>query len=606
MRNELRPGRPGITFNSAGQAEILLWAPKAKQVSIINENNESIDLNIADFGYWKLSTNKFKHLDKYKFQIDNTVVADPASLSQPNDVHGYSQCIDLKNYEWKDSLWKNIPLRDYIIYEIHTGTFSSSGTFNGIIERLDHLAQLGITAIEIMPVAEFPGGRNWGYDGVFPYAVEHSYGGAFALMKLVDACHSRNIAVILDVVYNHVGPEGNYLNEFGPYFTDKYKTPWGKAINFDDAYCDGVRNFFIENALMWFRDFHIDALRLDAVHAIYDFSAIHILKEINHATDLLKAESGKAHYVIVECDLNDKKYIDRFESGGYGCDAQWNDEFHHALRVTAGQEKTGYYSDFNGVEDLAKSYEDAYVYDGQFSKQRSKSFGIKTDNPGQQFIVFSQNHDQTGNRLLGERNSVLYSSNMCKVLALAVMASPFIPLLFMGEEWGETNPFQYFVSHSDPDLINAVREGRKKEFSSFNFSGDAPDPIASETFEGSGLQWSLLNNPKHHSMFHFYKKLIHIRKKYFSLSEKDRQELSTKYFSSMNSLMIIRERNIVVMNFSKVVQRIPIDNLFSYKIVLDTSADGKSNNINTEKNSGAEGFLLQPESACIMVKEQYV
>src|SRR5687768_905399 len=308
-----------------------------------------------------------------------------------------------------------------------------------------------------MPVAQFPGKRNWGYDGVYPFAVQNSYGGYKGLQQLVNACHQKGLAVILDVVYNHLGPEGNYFSAYGPYFTEEYKTPWGGAINFDDAWSDGVRNYFIENALMWFRDFHIDALRLDAVHAIKDFGSKHILREIKEQVNILMEQTGKKHYLIAECDLNDTQFIDPLEKRGFGMDAQWIDEFHHALRVTATGEKTGYYSDFSGIEHLAKAYKDAYVYDGQFSPHRFKNFGVKAqDNPGRQFIVFSQNHDQVGNRMLGERSSQLVSYEMQKLMAGAVLVSPYLPMLFMGEEYSESHPFLYFVSHTDPELAEAV------------------------------------------------------------------------------------------------------------------------------------------------------
>ena len=380
-------------------------------------------------------------------------------------------------YDWKDEQWKNIPFNDYIIYELHTGTFSPEGNFSGIKTRLDHLLSLGITAIEIMPVAAFPGDRNWGYDGVFPFAVQASYGGAKALQDLVAACHEKGLAVILDVVYNHVGPEGNYLEHFAAYFTDKYHTPWGRAVNFDDKDSDGVRAFVVENALMWFRDFHIDALRLDAVHAIKDFGAVHILEEIRRRTDELMKETGRIHYLIAESDLNDPRYISSIAQYGLGMDAQWVDEFHHALRVTAGENRIGYYLDFNGLSDLAKSYADAYVYTGAYSEERRKTFGRAAKNhPGQQFIVFSQNHDQVGNRMLGERSSTLYGFRMQRLMAAAVLCAPYLPLLFMGEEYGETSPFLYFVSHKDPELIEMVRKGRREEFAALHAKGECTRP----------------------------------------------------------------------------------------------------------------------------------
>ncbi|MDB5263818.1 MAG: malto-oligosyltrehalose trehalohydrolase, partial [Adhaeribacter sp.] len=423
----------GINFSASGEASVVVWAPKAHQVEVnLPDLNLSIPLKREDFGYWHTQTYQIEPGDNYKFVLNGDKHRpDPASLFQPEGVHGPSQAYNVKEYTWSDGGWKNPDLENYIFYELHTGTFSPAGTFAGLAEKLDYLLELGVTAIEIMPVAQFPGARNWGYDGVFPFAVQDSYGGPAGLQQLVDTCHQKGLAVVLDVVYNHLGPEGNYLGDYGPYFTSKYNTPWGPAINFDDAECDGVRQYFIQNVLMWFRDFHIDALRLDAVHAIKDFSPTHILREIKLYTDQLTQNTGRRHHLIVESDLNDTRFINPLEDQGYGMDAQWIDEFHHALRVTATAEKTGYYADFTGIDHLAKSYKDAYVYDGQYSPHRLKTFGVKAqDNPGRQFVVFSQNHDQVGNRMLGERTSQLVSFEMQKLLAGAVLVSPYLPMLF--------------------------------------------------------------------------------------------------------------------------------------------------------------------------------
>ncbi|HUC82407.1 MAG TPA: malto-oligosyltrehalose trehalohydrolase, partial [Flavisolibacter sp.] len=421
---DVRKRTIGINIEN-GTATANIWAPLAEKVEIeMKAEGESkiLPLKKTDYGYWQTTSGEMREGTRYKIRIDDKApFPDPASLFQPDDVHGESEVFDVNRYHWSNTAWNNLPLEDYIIYELHTGTFTDEGTFAALEEKLDYLKELGINAIEIMPVAQFPGNRNWGYDGVAPFAVQNSYGGPQGLQKLVDVCHQKGLAVILDVVYNHLGPEGNYLGAFGPYFTDKYNTPWGNAINFDDAWSDGVRRYFIENALMWFRDFRIDALRLDAVHAIKDFSPVHILKEIKLRVDELVQVTGRQHYLIVELDLNDTRFIDPVEKGGYGMDAQWVDEFHHALRVASGQEKSGYYSDFTGLAHLAKSYQDAYVYDGQYSPHRNKFFGIKADAAeGKQFIVFSQNHDQVGNRMLGERTSELVSFDMQKLLAGAV------------------------------------------------------------------------------------------------------------------------------------------------------------------------------------------
>jgi maltooligosyltrehalose trehalohydrolase len=540
MEIDIKRRSIGVNFNGR-QATVNVWAPEAKQVCVLAGDKE-LPMKSAELGFWHLTTTQFAEGAAYRFRIDDgEPLPDPASLAQPDGVHGASRALDLAGFSWTDGSWNNIPLEQYLIYELHTGTFTPEGTFAALEQKLDHLLELGINAIEIMPVAQFPGNRNWGYDGVYPFAVQDSYGGAEALQQLVNRCHEKGIAVVLDVVYNHMGPEGNYMGAFGPFFTSKYNTPWGGAINFDDAWCDGVRQFFIENVLMWFRDFHIDALRLDAVHAIRDFSPNHILAAIRHYTDQLMKETGRTHYLIVECDLNDTRFINPPDQQGYGMDAQWIDEFHHSLRTTADEPPTGYYSDFTGLPHLAKAYADAYVYDGQWSEHRRKKFGVKaTENPGKQFIVFSQNHDQVGNRMLGERTGTLLSFEMQKLLAGAVMVSPFIPMLFMGEEWSEQNPFLYFVSHTDPELAEAVRTGRREEFAAFHGQDEAPDPMAQSSFEKSKLQWRLLGEDQHHTMFRYYQRLIGLRKTHPVLSRLDRNSLNVSFDEQKNVLTLHR------------------------------------------------------------------
>ena len=562
-----------------GRTTANIWAPLAEKVTVVT-TNEEIPLTKEEYGYWTSAAGKLGEGTKYKIRIDHKEpFPDPTSLSQPDGVHGESEVFNLNGFQWSDAKWNNLPLEEYIIYELHTGTFTDEGTFASLEQKLDYLKELGINAIEIMPIAQFPGGRNWGYDGVFPFAVQNSYGGPQGLQRLVDACHQKGIAVILDVVYNHLGPEGNYLGAFGPYFTDKYNTPWGNAINFDDAWCDGVRKYFVENALMWFRDFRIDALRLDAVHAIKDFSPVHILKEIKLQVDELMRLTGRQHYLIVELDLNDTKFIDPVERGGFGMNAQWIDEFHHALRVTSGQEKSGYYSDFSGIEHLAKSYKDAYVYDGQYSPHRNKFFGIKADEAeGKQFIVFSQNHDQVGNRMLGERTSELVSFEMQKLMAGAVLVAPYLPMLFMGEEWSEPNRFQYFVSHTDAELAEAVQKGRKEEFKAFHIEGEAPDPVSEETFNNSKLQWKLTEEGKHKTMLEFYKTLIQLRKDHAALRNLDRKAITVDFSEEDQTLFLHRRYQdseaLCLMNFSKEPKSINRVKADEWTIVLD-SADEK-------------------------------
>ena len=601
----------GLNFNNKGEAEITVWAPLANKVAVAIDSESSsnptgsIVLTKQEYGYWRAVTTQIKPGMKYKIVVDDKdPLPDPASLAQPSGVHGASMAVDLNHFKWTDNSWSNLPLSSYIIYELHTGTFTPEQNFDGIIGKLDYLVKLGINAIEIMPVGQFPGKRNWGYDGVYPFAVQDSYGGAAKLQELVNACHEKGIAVILDVIYNHLGPEGNYLNEFGPYFTEKYKTPWGKALNYDDAWCDGVRDYFIDNALMWFRDFHIDALRMDAVHAIKDLGPVHLVKAIRQKTNELSSSTGRPYYMIAEMDLNDPIFISPLERGGYGADAQWIDEFHHALRVTSGQQREGYYSDFDGIEHLAKSYNDAYVYDGQFSEHRKKFFGTKTTNPGEQFVVFSQNHDHTGNRMLGERTSTLVSFEMCKVMAAAVLVAPFVPMLFMGEEYAETNPFLFFISHTDEELAALVNKGRKEEFSSFNWQGDPPDPRLEETFNSSMLQWDLIGKDPHTKMLAYYQRLIQLRKSTPALAVPDREGTSAEA-DAENKLLFVRRRKdeqevFCILNFSQQSQ--PFDSVEGkgFRLLLDSSsAEWNGPTTNSENNNKNN---IQPESVLIYIR----
>lgn len=598
----------GVTFSN-GSAHVRIWAPEAKSVDLCITKS-CIPLVPENFGYWSIITEMLKPGDEYNFILNGkTHIPDPCSLSQPNGVHGASQAIDVAKLIWTDQDWANHPLHNYIFYEVHTGTFSAEGNFQGIIDHIEHLVSLGITAIELMPVTQFPGKRNWGYDGVFPFAVHRNYGGAEGLQQLINVCHANHIAVVLDVVYNHMGPEGNYLPESGHYFTEKYKTPWGAAINFDDEHSYGVRNYFIENALMWLRDFHVDALRLDAVHAIRDFGASHFLQELKQRVDQLSGLTGKNYYLIVECDLNDPKYIRPLNQYGYGMDAQWLDEFHHALRVTCGQKREGYYEDFKGIADLAKSYTDAYVYDGQFSKHRHRNFGLKTNGAGEQFVVFSQNHDQIGNRMLGERISKLMGFEMLKLMAGAVILSPYLPLLFMGEEWAETNPFQYFVSHTNPELTEAVRKGRRDEFKDFHYNEEVPDPLSETTFNNSKLQWHLHEQEGIHTvMFQYYKELIRIRKTYLPSNIYTREHLEVSFNETDLTLLLYRWQNnkhiYCLMNFSEAERVITLPGQDPLYCLLN-SADVKWNgpgNQNTLIESAST--VLTPQS--IVVYSNYV
>jgi len=427
--------------------------------------------------------------DDYVFVLDDRGKRpDPASRWQPHGVSGDSRVLDVGSWSWTDADWRGIDIADAVFYEIHVGTFTRAGTFDAVIDELPRLRRLGVTAIELMPIGEFPGARNWGYDGVFGWAPQSTYGGPSGLQRLVDAAHGEGLAVFLDVVYNHVGPEGNVLHEFAPYFTDRYRTPWGDAINFDGEGSDFVRAYFQESALQWFADYHIDGLRLDAVHAICDFSARPFLAELAEATEGLSRELGRKLVLVAESDRNDPQMVRPRDRGGIGLDGVWSDDFHHAVHATLTGERSGYYVDFGRVTDLAKCLERRFVYDGAYSRFRHRRHGAPAaDVPAHRFVVAVQNHDQIGNRACGERLSSLLSPARLRLAAAFLLLSPFVPLLFMGEEYGETAPFLYFVDHADPKLCDAVRRGRRAEFRSFGWRGEVPDPSAAETFARSRL-----------------------------------------------------------------------------------------------------------------------
>lgn len=506
----------GAHYASDGSCTFSVWAPFQKELSlrVIHPQEKNVRLEKDEIGYWRITMDALSAGTKYFYRIDGLKERpDPASCYQPEGVHGASETVDHREFQWGDDTWKGVPLREMIIYELHIGTFTPQGTFEAIVPRLDELNDMGINAIEIMPVAQFPGTRNWGYDGVFTFAVQHSYGGPYGLKVLVNECHKRDIAVILDVVYNHFGPEGNYLRDFGPYFTNKYQTPWGEALNFDGPYSNEVRKFFVENALYWFDLYHIDALRLDAIHAIYDRSAYTFIQELSERVAEFSVQQKRKYYLIAESDLNDSRIVRDRDSGGIGFDAQWCDDFHHSLRTLMTEEKQGYYIDYGKTRDLVTSLNEGYVYSGQYSRYRKMNHGTSSrDIPAERFIVFAQNHDQIGNRMTGERLSSSVSIEFLKVAAGVVLLSPYIPLLFMGEEYGETTPFLYFVDHSDQHLIQAVREGRKAEFRSFRWDAEPPDPFNTETFAQSKIEWNKRYKGHYYTLLKFYKELIRFRK----------------------------------------------------------------------------------------------
>lgn len=506
--------RAGVV-NEGGQTIFTVWAPLHENMFLhfVNGDDRRLQMEKDNEGYFVLNLPQCPTRTRYFFRPeDEKDLPDPASQYQPEGVHGPSEVIDHDSFQWHDREWKGIPLRQMIIYELHVGTFTREGTFEAIVPRLDELSELGVNCIELMPVAQFPGEHNWGYDGAFPYAVQNSYGGPLGLKKLVDACHQKGIAIFLDVVYNHLGPEGNYLGEYGPYFTDRYKTPWGDAINFDGEYSDGVRDFFSENVIYWFRYFHLDGLRLDAIHSIYDSGAVHFWEYCHNKVQILEQEVGRKLYMVAESDLNNPKVIQSPSQAGYGFDAQWLDDFHHGLYVLLDTAGKPLYEDFGSIQQLAKAYNEGFIHSGEYVKFRKRKHGRSSAGiSGDKFIVFNQNHDQVGNRVKGERLSMLVDFEKQKLAAAAMLLAPYVPMLFMGEEYSDPTPFYYFVSHSDPELIKAVQKGRKEEFANFKWDVEPPDPQDVKTFEDSILQWNKRNQGEHQIMLSWFRELIQFR-----------------------------------------------------------------------------------------------
>lgn len=533
----------GSEILSDGRCAFRVWAPAANEVfvDVYHPEPQTLSLERSAGGYWQGLFEGLPAGTRYCYSIDGRILhPDPASRSQPDGVHAASEVIS-HHFPWTDSGWHGRAVEEYVLYELHVGTFTREGTFDAAIEELPYLKNLGITAIELMPVAQFPGSRNWGYDGVYPFAVQNSYGGAAGLKRFVDAAHALGLAVVLDVVYNHLGPEGNYLGQYGPYFTDRYPTPWGQAINFDGPDSAGVRDYFIQNAVYWIREFHIDGLRLDAVHAIHDSSPTHILTEIAAAVHQFAHESLRTVAVIAESDLNEARIVRSGEFGGYGLDAQWSDDFHHALHTVLTGESAGYYEDFGAVEHLASALANGFVYSGQYSLHRGRCHGTDcTDVPGRAFVVCAQNHDQIGNRMLGERLSHLVAFEDLKLASGILLMAPFVPLLFMGQEYGERAPFLYFVSHSDPGLIEAVRQGRRREFAAFAWRGEVPDAQDEATFLQSKLDPTLRTSGWHAVLLRWYQRLLQMRRELPALASLNRQMCTVELLGSGKTIVLRR------------------------------------------------------------------
>lgn len=603
--------RLGAIPSPDGRTTFRVWAPEAPTIElhVVEPHEQKLLMQREPFGYHAVTASECPSGSRYLFRIaGGDERPDPVSRWQPHGVHGPSAVVDLR-FDWSDGGWKGLPLQSYVLYELHVGTFTPEGTFDAIVPRLDTLRELGVTAIELMPLAAFPGERNWGYDGVYPFAVQESYGGPAGLQRLVDACHARGLAVVLDVVYNHIGPEGNYLGAFAPYFTDRYRTPWGQAINFDGPESDEVRRYFIENALQWLAEFHIDALRLDAIHGICDASAFPFLAQLQVAVDELSARSNHERYLISESDLNDARVIRSAALGGWGHAAQWCDDLHHALHTLLTDERDGYYADFGDIEQLVESLRHGYTYRGRYSSYRRRSHGNSTAGiPGDRFVVFAQNHDQVGNRMRGDRLSALVSYDACKLAAGVVLLSPFVPLLFMGEEYGETAPFPYFVSHGDPGLIEAVRQGRRRDFESFAWLGEPPDPQDEATFRDAILGWEGRLSGRHATLWRFHQTLLELRRTIPALGDFDPERRRVFGFENARAVLLYRwsgdSEALALFHFDKTPAHLAVEfpaGMWHKRFdAAESLWDGTGSTLAAEVHGGSSTRLEVPALACAL------
>jgi maltooligosyltrehalose trehalohydrolase len=540
---------------------VALWAPNAAEVELEQASDGTRRaLRAATDGWWRDDRDQ---QDPYWLVVDGQRVPDPRSRWQPAGLDGPTAIDEPRRFGWTDDGWRGFELADAVLYELHVGTFSPEGTFAGVAARLDHLSDLGVNAIELMPVATFPGRWGWGYDGALLGAVHHAYGEPEDLRRLVDACHARGIAVVLDVVYNHLGPTGNHLGSFGPYFTDRYPTPWGQAVNLDGPGSDEVRRFFIDNALQWITEFHMDGLRLDAVHALRDSSAVHFLEQLATEVHDAATDLGRTVWVIAESDLNDPRLVRPVDAGGYGLDAAWSDDFHHALHVALTGERGGYYADFAGWSDVVRCLEEVWVHAGTFVPSRGRRHGRPAgDVPRRQFLGYSQNHDQVGNRARGERLCHLVDQRRAEAAAAVVLTAPFVPMLFQGEEWAASTPFQFFTDHQDPRIAEATRDGRRAEFAGFaEFGGEVPDPQDPATFERSRLDWSERSQPAHAAMLSWYRRLIEARRAWPGLGTDGPTDTVARLDAHGRCLRVLRGSVELVVNAADTAVAVPLGGL---------------------------------------------
>ncbi len=532
-----------------------VWAPRADTGVDLVLDGHSWPMRREPGGWWRTEQDAVVG-DRYAFALDGGAARpDPRALRLPDGPDGAAEVVDLDAFEWTDQAWRGVHLAGSVIYELHVGTFTDGGTLHSAIHRLDHLVDLGVDLVEVMPLATFPGRYGWGYDGVGLYAVHEPYGGPEAFCAFVDACHARGLGVCLDVVYNHLGPSGNHLSAFGPYFTSRYETPWGDALNLDDADSDEVRAFMIDNALMWFRDCHVDALRLDAVHALFDDRAVTLLEEMSAEVSALGTRLSRPLWLIAESDRNDPLTVTPREAGGLGLHAQWADDVHHALHVLLTGETQGYYRDFAEPGVLRKVLESVFLHDGTYSTFRRRTHGRpvnRTTTQGWRFVVSLQNHDQVGNRATGDRLSATLSPGLLACGAALLLTGPGTPMLFMGEEWGASTPWQYFTDHTDPDLAVAVRKGRRDEFASHGWSRDqVPDPQADRTAEQSRLAWDELTDEPHSRVLAWYRDLIALRHRAHDLVDPRLDRVRVEHDALARTVLVHRGRHLVVVNLDE-------------------------------------------------------
>ena len=561
----------GVTFR--------VWAPGCQTVDVTVDGRSTEPLAPRGIGLFEARLDGVVEGARYRYRLDGERYRpDPASRYQPEGVHGPSVVVDPSRFAWTDQEFPGHAMADLVFYEIHVGAFTAAGTFEAIIPHLDRLVELGVTALELMPVAEFPGSRNWGYDGVHLFAPQSTYGGPHGLRRLVDACHARGLAVFLDVVYNHLGPEGNYLAEYGPYFTARHSTPWGPGVNYDGPGSEGVRRHVIENGRMWVREFHIDGFRLDAIHAIHDASPTHILTEFAEAVRAEAARAGRRAHVIAESHDNDRRLVLPASAGGLGLDAVWSDDFHHALHRALTGETTGYYVDFGFDLHLERAIVEGFAFQGEPSEYWGRPRGTPSgDLPGDRFVIFLQNHDQVGNRAQGDRLGTLVSFEALKLAAGLLFVSPAVPLLFMGEEYAETARFQFFTSFLDKRLTEAVRRGRAEEFKRFAWRGPMADPDAPNSFVSSRLSHSLASAPRRRGLREYYRRWLTLRRTHPALGTRGK-ELTRVTRDESGVLTVIRasaDGNEVrlVANLTPKTQFMPPLGPPAWRVVLDSDAE---------------------------------